>query len=52
MAPRLIPDARPVLLVHHDRIDVLGRPKILTGPLHAAELGLGRVAGVDVGAFP
>lgn len=52
MSPRLIPHPRPVVLVHHDRVDVLGGTEILAGPLHAAQLVLGRVVGVDVRALP
>lgn len=51
VSPVRIPRPRPVL-VHHDRVDVLGGAKVLAGPVHAAELVLGRVADVDVRALP
>lgn len=40
MSPIFIPTPRPILLVHHDRINILRRSKVLAAPFHASQLVL------------
>lgn len=52
MAPRIVPNAFPRIIGDHDWVNVFGRSEILAGPVHVAELLLGRVIGVDICALP
>lgn len=52
MAPRFVPNAFSRIIGDHDWVNIFGRSEILAGPIHVAELLLGRVVGVDICALP